>query len=491
MRLEHVALFAFAALLPAAPLAAQDTTARSALTLEEALATARRSNPAFQQTANNVRTADAQVRSAYGALMPSVGSAVTSSYQQGGRSFVSGAALEASSNSVSSSAGISVNYSVNGATLLNPRAARANREAVEADVTGAGEQLRAVVTQQYLTVLQAQARAEVQDTLVALNRAQLALAEARVSAGAATVLDVRRAEVALGQSEVQALSAHNTAQVELLRLFQQMGVDKPDSVTLTTTFNVSEPDFVLDSLLVLARAQHPAMGALRAREHASNVTVRARQSAYTPTLSLSTGWGGQAFGYTDGDFVVQQGQLQAERGLAACQERRTLYQQVGGGLTPPDCSGFVFTDVTAQQLRSSNDMWSFQKSPFSLNARVSLPIFDNFNRELSVQQAKVERDDVRHSLRARELQLTADVTQAYLSLRTAARTVALQEQISLKAREELVFAEERFKVGASTFLDVTTSRATYEQAQIDRINAIYDYHKAFAALENAVGRPLR
>jgi outer membrane protein len=46
-------------------------------------------------------------------------------------------------------------------------------------------------------------------------------------------------------------------------------------------------------------------------------------------------------------------------------------------------------------------------------------------------------------------------------------------------------------VGASTFLDVITSRGTYEQALIDRVNAIYDYHKAFAALENAVGRPLR
>ena len=44
---------------------------------------------------------------------------------------------------------------------------------------------------------------------------------------------------------------------------------------------------------------------------------------------------------------------------------------------------------------------------------------------------------------------------------------------------------------AVTFLDVTTSRGTYEQAQIDRLNAIYDYHKAFAALESAVGRPLR
>jgi len=53
------------------------------------------------------------------------------------------------------------------------------------------------------------------------------------------------------------------------------------------------------------------------------------------------------------------------------------------------------------------------------------------------------------------------------------------------------FAEERYRVGAATFLDVVTSRGTFEQAQIDRINSVYDYHKAFAALENAVGRPLR
>jgi len=46
-------------------------------------------------------------------------------------------------------------------------------------------------------------------------------------------------------------------------------------------------------------------------------------------------------------------------------------------------------------------------------------------------------------------------------------------------------------VGAKTFLDVTTARGTYEQALSARVNAIYEYHKAFAALESAVGRPLR
>jgi outer membrane protein TolC len=55
----------------------------------------------------------------------------------------------------------------------------------------------------------------------------------------------------------------------------------------------------------------------------------------------------------------------------------------------------------------------------------------------------------------------------------------------------LTFAQERYRVGAATFLDVTTSHGQFQQALIDRVNAIYDYHKAFATLESAVGRPLR
>ena len=55
----------------------------------------------------------------------------------------------------------------------------------------------------------------------------------------------------------------------------------------------------------------------------------------------------------------------------------------------------------------------------------------------------------------------------------------------------LSLAQERYRVGANTFLDVTQSRAEYERAQTDLINAIYEFHRSFAALENAVGRPLR
>ena len=463
------------------------------LTLEEAIAAARRNNPSYLQTINDRRVADAHVRNARYSLLPSVTSSFGAEYNQGGEQYFGGALISSSSNAVSSSYSLGVNYAVNGASLMAPRVARANREAVDADIEGSTEQLRAVVTQQYLTVLQAQARAAVQDTLVATAQAQLDLANARVAAGAATVLDVRRAEVGLGQAQVQALQARNNVDLERLRLFQQMGLEAPPQVLLVTEFPVREPTFSLDSLVELARARHPALDAMRQREHASDISVKQARSAYTPTLSLSTGWGGRSYQYTDDEFLVEARRAQLAGAQSQCFVTDSLRTAVG--MPTLDCNGtrFQFTPEMADQIRASNNSFpfGFDRSPFGLSARLSLPIFDNWSRELRVQQAQVQREDARYQVRARELQATSDVTQWYLTLVTAARTVALQEQTARQAREELAFAEERYRVGAATFLDVITSRATYEQAQIDRINSVYDYHKAFAALENAVGRPLR
>jgi outer membrane protein len=288
-----------------------------------------------------------------------------------------------------------------------------------------------------------------------------------------------------------ALTERNNVEIQKLQLFQLIGVEMPVGVQLVTTFPIQQPTFRLDSLIDLARRTNPNLEATRSREHAANVGIRAARSQYTPTLSVQTGWGGQANEFRNPDFLVSSTQDEFERTFEACMTQDTI--RVNAGLAPRGCSRWVFTPALADQLRASNNNFpfNFERSPFGISATLSLPIFDRWNRELNIQQAVVQRDDARHARRARELQTSSDVTQAYLNLVTRARTVTLQDQIAARAREELSFAEERYRVGASTFLDVVTSRATYEQAQVDRVNAVYEYHRAFAALENAVGRPLR
>ena len=497
-------LFAFATLLTASVPAilvaqAQSTPSQSTqaaprvLTLEEAIALARQNNPLFLQTANARRAADAQVRSAYGALLPSSNASFYSGYQQGGDIFVQGGSIAVGSDQLQSQYFLGLNYRVNAGTLVEPRAAKANRTAAEADITGAAETLRSNVTQQYITALRAEANAALQDTLVEVQRANLELAKAKVAVGADNILAVRRAEVTLGQAEVAALTAHNSAEVEKVKLFQQIGIQPPGGTELTTTFAIAKPKFSLDSVLDLARRANPAVYALRERERAAGWNVRVAQSSYTPTLSLSTGWSGTSFQYTNSNFPVQQAIESNQRSLANCMTQDSIRLAVQMPSLGCNTRFAPLSETQLASIRSENNAFPFrfQRSPLSFSATVSIPIFDNFRREQNVEQAQVDRDNARLNLKSRELQMTADVTQAYLNLVTASRTVELQETNARKAREELTYAQERYRVGAATFLEVTTSNSTFVQAQVDRINAIYDYHRAFAALEAAVGRPLR
>ncbi len=493
MRTLVLAAFALAVSIPAVSRAQESIAPGGTLTLDAAIAIARRNNPTYLSLTTGRRSADASVRSARGALLPSADASFGTRFQQGGNQVFNGLSFTNSSSTKQSSYSLNLNYRINSATFVAPQAAMANRDAVEADIAGGSEQLRATVTQQYLTVLQAQARAALQDTLVNTARTQLELAKAKVAVGSGTALDIRRAEVGLGQAQVALLRERNNVEVEKVRLFQQLGMQPQAGVVLSTDFKVFAPQFSLDSLLDLARRQHPAIVALRSRERAAVLNTTVAKAAYTPTLSLSTGWGGNSYQYSDPEFLVSQARGQITGSQIACIQQDSIRTRVG--LASAGCYGpaYTFTDAQAAAIRDRNSQFPFrfQRSPLAFTAYLTIPLFDNFAREERVQRAEVDREDAMYNTRAKDLALTADVTQAYLTLGTAAQTAALDEQTATKAREELVFAEERYKVGAATFLDVVTSRASYEQALIDRVNAVYDYHKAFAALENAVGRPLR
>jgi outer membrane protein len=466
------------------------TVRGTTLTLEEAIAVARQNNPQLIQTQNGVRNLDAQVRTTYGALLPSASLGFGTTFNKGGTQYFNGVPIPGgSSDSYQSGYNLSLRYSLGAQALYAPRAARATRDAGQADAANTDEFVRATVTQQYITVAQNDAQAAVLDSLVETASGQLDLVNAKLKVGAGTIIDVRAAEVALGQAQVNALTAHNNAQVAKLRLFQTLGVPANLNVNLTTTFSLAQPTFKLEELLTMAQRVNPDLAAKRSREYASKMNVRVAQASYLPSLSFSTGWGANAFGYANSEILASRAQLNAAQGYSSCVSFDSL--RAGAGLSQLGCGSPTLTDAELAKARSQNQPFKFSTAPFSLNASVSLPIFNGFSREQNLEQARVSRDNAAYDVRARTLQITTDVTQAYLNLVTSAKTVDLQTQIAAKAAEDLALNEASFRVGAKTFLDVSTARATYEKTQIDRVNAIYQYHFNFAALENAVGRPLR
>jgi outer membrane protein len=170
--------------------------------------------------------------------------------------------------------------------------------------------------------------------------------------------------------------------------------------------------------------------------------------------------------------------------------------RVGAGL--PSIQGRCdalprFGPETAAQIRAQNSQFPFDftRQPFQITAFLSLPVFDGFQREQRIEEAKAQRNSAEYNVRRQELALTGDVTADYLQLVTNAKVVEQQERNAATARQQLELAQERYRVGAADYLELANARATYAQAENDRINAIYNYHISFAQLENAVGRPLR
>ena len=227
------------------------------LTLSDALRVARHNNPTFLQSVSARQLAGANVRMAYGQLLPQLSASLGGLYQTGGQSVQFGSFLGASSDYYSSQYQIGLNYTLSAATLLTPSYAKASQNAADANVAGQAESLESGVAQQYVTVLEDQAKAALQDTLVADDQAQLDLSKAKVAVGSATILDQQRAAVTLGQQQVQALQAHNLVDIDKLRLFQQLGVNQPAGVHLEDAFVVTMPTFSLDSVMNLARRQNP------------------------------------------------------------------------------------------------------------------------------------------------------------------------------------------------------------------------------------------
>ena len=486
-------LYLIMALLVPASVQAQTPAQGTTLSLEQAINTARRNNPIHQATINNRRTADAAVRAAQGQLLPSADASFFAQRQQGGRQIFGGTSLGASSDINQSQYSIGIGYRINRATFVAPKLERASRDAVEADITGSAEVLRSSVTQQYLAVLQAQDRATLQDTLLAAAKNQLVLAQARALVGSGTQLDVSRAEVTVGQNQVQVIQARNQIEIEKLRLFQQMGVEQPADVTLTTQFTTLTDPPPLADILEMARKQNPVVLALRSREKVADLNIKRAKSEYSPTLSVQTGISGYTYSYANSGFLVQQATAAAAGQQAECIRTEEVRAALNLSNNLSQCSTFAISDAQISKLRSDNRQFpfNFQNSPRSISATLSLPLFDGFAREQRVQEAQAASDDARFNVRARELALTADVTAAYLTLTTAAKTAALQAQNAAKARLELKFTQDRYRSGSVNLVDVTDARAAFERAESDRINAVFDYHKAFAALESAVGRPLR
>lgn len=471
------------------------------LTLEEAVELAARHNPAFRATANDGSVADWQVREAYANLLPRVSVGMGASYQAAGKPELAGGlnaadfGISATPAYLSSSYGLSLQLGLSGATYFNMAGQRAARAATDARISAARYDLTATVTTLYLAARRAQDAVQLQRQVLETAADALRLAEARMEVGQGMRLDVAQAEVTHGRAEVALIQAEHAFETAKLALLQGVGVELDRDIQLTSRFQVFEPTWELETLLQQAQRGHPRLVAARRGEAAAVAGSRAARMSYLPTVNFQAGWSGSTRAVAEDSVAIGSARRSVENRRASCEANNELNARLTSPLPgyPRDCSSIAFTPQDEAAALAANSLFPFDftSRPPSVSMYVSLPIFNGFNREVQVQRAAAATEDARMEVRTEELNRRSQVTAAYLALDAAYRTVALEERTTAAAAEQLALAQERYRLGVGSIIELSQAQEGAARAEQALMGARYAFFDNLAALESAVGQRLR
>jgi multidrug efflux pump subunit AcrA (membrane-fusion protein) len=219
---------------------------------------------------------------------------------------------------------------------------------------------------------------------------------------------------------------------------------------------------------------------------------------------IQTGLSGYTQQFTNEGILLNNRLLNAQATEANC----AFQNEIIMGLTTPipggiiaDCKAFAGLDETglalqssiAQGIHNTNSVFpfNFTRQPMSVSLGISLPIWDAYSRSLRISQAEATEDQAREGVRAQQLSTDAQIASQLLAARTAWQRIQIQDSNRVAARQQLQLAQDRYRIGNGTSLEIADAQNAVTQAEADYVTAVYDYHLAVVGLEAAVGRPLR
>jgi outer membrane protein TolC len=137
---------------------------------------------------------------------------------------------------------------------------------------------------------------------------------------------------------------------------------------------------------------------------------------------------------------------------------------------------------------STNDFTLFNQR--QLNLGLTWPLFSRFSREQTINT----RDNAAELADAVAADATRQVSSALTTQLANLRAAEIRMQITATsvraAQEDLRVQQDRYRVGSSTIVDVLLSQEALTQAEVDVVNARFDYLRAKAQIEALIGRPL-
>ncbi|MBU8870502.1 MAG: TolC family protein [Gemmatimonadales bacterium] len=139
---------------------------------------------------------------------------------------------------------------------------------------------------------------------------------------------------------------------------------------------------------------------------------------------------------------------------------------------------------------SSDERWSLTQSSSanSFGYAISWNVFDRMQTLTNVSRAKANARIAKYELEQSRMNVQVEIRQLHNSQLEARERANVSRETILQSAEELRLAQERFRVGAGTTLDVIVAQVNLASSRAQEVQAKCDFLIAKAKMNRAVGR---
>lgn len=309
------------------------------------------------------------------------------------------------------------------------QASRRNITGADAQQLSVREQIVLLVVSQYLTALRSGAEINAAQAEVDLAQALYDQASDMEKHGAATGVDVLRANVELQNEKQLLIIAQTNQRIALYGLAKLLNVDPQQKITLSDQGAFFEtPKVNMDQTLADAYQSRPEMKQLLAQQQALKDQKAADRDSRLPALEF------------DGN-----------------------YEQQG-----TSSSTIIPTYV--------------------YEAGISLPLFTGGRIHAQIARDDLELKKIIENLQDERNQIALEVQTAAAQLESARNQVQVANLGDDLAKEEVRQSRDRFQAGVADNIEVISAQDALARADENRISALYQYSQSRANLAHAIGR---
>ncbi len=122
-----------------------------------------------------------------------------------------------------------------------------------------------------------------------------------------------------------------------------------------------------------------------------------------------------------------------------------------------------------------------------IGINLEIPLFNGHLFSARAQAAHYESLAEDQRLRDEQQRIERDVRTAWIAASTAYQSIPVTVQFLKQAQLALELAQDRYKLGLSSIVEITQAELNVTQAQIENVNAKYDYQSAYAGLQYTIG----